>query len=52
MHQFPGEHHSKIFSEFQDAICNVRTETNDNTHILSHGGDSTGLLRLLNLKEN
>ena len=52
VHQFPGKHHSKMFYEIEDSIFNIKIEANNNTHILSHGGGSTDLLRLLNLKEN
>ena len=41
-----------MFFEFEDSICHIKIEANDKTHILSHGGGSTDLLRLLNLKEN
>lgn len=41
-----------MFFEFEDTIYNIKIETNHNTYILSHGGGSTDLLRLLDLKEN
>ena len=34
------------------SICKIKIEANDNVHLLSNGGGSTGQLRFLNLKEN